>query len=98
VTADEAKAYCEEGLHIRDTTYGTCLECGEHDDQPGQQPEPPRGSVVLTEGPTGTAWQRFNSDGRWHSTTGKSTPWDRLIRSDKPGGRLRVIYLPPRSS
>jgi hypothetical protein len=97
MTEDEALAYCGQGIHVRDTITGVCLECGEPDDQPGQQLEPPRGAVVLTEGPTGTAWQRFNSDGRWHSTTGKNTSWERLILSDKVGGRLRVIYLPPQT-
>lgn len=33
---------------------------------PGPMDEPPRGSVVLIHGATGTAVQRFYSDGRWH--------------------------------
>jgi hypothetical protein len=57
------------------------------------KPEPPRGSVVLTEGPQGTAWQRFRSDGRWHSVTGKNTSWERLLRSDTPDSPLLVIYV-----
>lgn len=42
------------------------------------QPNP--GSVVLTEGEHGTAWQRFFSDGRWHPTRGGgSRTWDQLL-------------------
>lgn len=37
---------------------------------PESDPEPHPGSVVLTEGPFGTAWQRHFSDGLWHSTRG----------------------------
>ena len=32
--------------------------------------EPLPGSVVLTEGEFGTAWQRYFSDGKWHSVRG----------------------------
>ena len=31
--------------------------------------EPPAGSVLLTKGLSGTAWQRHASDGLWHATT-----------------------------
>jgi hypothetical protein len=31
------------------------------------KPEPPPGSVVLVHGVTGTAYQRFFSDGLWHA-------------------------------
>jgi hypothetical protein len=31
--------------------------------------EPPAGSIVMLEGPTGTAYQRLFSTERWHSTT-----------------------------
>lgn len=41
-------------------------------------PEPPKGSIVLSDGPTGTAWQRHFSDGRWHSTTGRVRTWSSL--------------------
>jgi hypothetical protein len=37
--------------------------------------EPTHGSVVLTSGPTGTAWQRHFKDGLWHSTTGHVFNW-----------------------
>ena len=40
--------------------------------------EPVHGSVILTSGLTGTAWQRFYSDGRWHSVTGHVLSWDAL--------------------
>lgn len=42
-------------------------------------PEPSHGSVLLSEGPTGTAWQRHHNDGRWHSTSGRSLTWDELL-------------------
>lgn len=32
--------------------------------------EPLPGSVILTEGPHGTAWQRFFTDGKWHRVSG----------------------------
>ena len=42
--------------------------------------EPHPGSVVLTEGEFGTAWQRFFSDGRWHPVRGGgSKTWDQLV-------------------
>ena len=41
--------------------------------------EPPMGSVVLAEGTTGTAWQRFYRDGLWHSTTGRVHTWAELV-------------------
>lgn len=64
------------------------------------QPEP--GSVVLTNGPHGTAWQLFFSDGRWHPTRGGgSKSWtemltktnlvliyDAEVRETSPTGRL----------
>lgn len=37
--------------------------------------EPLPGSLVTIWGPTGTAWQRFYSDGLWHSTTGLKLDW-----------------------
>ena len=45
--------------------------------------EPARGSVVLTDGPTGTAWQRHNSDGLWHSTAPRAAPkkWVDLVNA-----------------
>lgn len=42
--------------------------------------EPNPGSVVLTEGMHGTAWQRFFSDKRWHPTRGGgSKTWEQLL-------------------
>lgn len=42
--------------------------------------EPLPGSIVLTDGVHGTAWQRyFSPDTKWCSTTGATTTWDRLI-------------------
>lgn len=36
----------------------------------GDKTEPLHGSVVLSGGPHGTAWQRHFSDGLWHRTGG----------------------------
>jgi hypothetical protein len=45
---------------------------------PNAEPNP--GSVVLSEGEFGTAWQRFFSDGRWHPTRGGgSRSWDQML-------------------
>lgn len=42
--------------------------------------EPLPGSVVLTEGKHGTAWQRFFSDGKWHPTRGGgSRTWEQML-------------------
>lgn len=42
--------------------------------------EPLPGSVVLTEGLYGTAWQRAFSDGLWHSAmTQRTRTWDSLL-------------------
>lgn len=43
--------------------------------------EPEPGSVVLTDGIHGTAWQRFFSDGLWHPTRGGgSKAWEKLLQ------------------
>ena len=42
--------------------------------------QPLCGSIVLTEGNHGTAWQRFFSDGRWHPTRGGgSKTWHEIL-------------------
>lgn len=38
------------------------------------------GSVVLTSGAHGTAWQRHFSDGAWYSTHGSRREWSDLLR------------------
>lgn len=43
-------------------------------------PEPPRGTVLMAHGQTGTAWQRMHSDGSWWSTHGDQAQWSRLRR------------------
>lgn len=44
-------------------------------------PEPEPGSVLLTEGVHGTAWQRHFADGLWHSTRGGSPKrWADLLK------------------
>lgn len=52
-----------------------------------------RGSVVLTEGPGGTAWQRLNATGVWHSASQVRT-WDELqAKTDRPGAfPLLVVH------
>lgn len=43
--------------------------------------EPEPGSVVLCGGPHGTAWQRYRSDGLWHSTRrGGAKDWAVISR------------------
>lgn len=54
--------------------------------------EPLPGSIVLTEGEFGTAWQRFYSDGRWHPTRGGgSRTWKQLLRKRN----LFLVYDAP---
>lgn len=101
MTEEEALDYCNRGMHIRDDRV--CIECGDikgflADHAELEANEPPPSSVVMTEGAHGTAWQRFRSDGRWHSTAGKSTTWERLLRNDRAPARTRIVYLPPTSS
>lgn len=44
--------------------------------------EPLPGSIVLTSGLHGTAWQRHHDDGMWHpaSRGGRSRPWHYLLQ------------------
>lgn len=51
--------------------------------------EPVEGSVVMTQGATGTAWQRHFSDGLWHSTTGRTATWQ-----DLKAHSLLAVYIP----
>lgn len=47
---------------------------------PEDMSEPLPGSILMTEGSHGTAWQRHFMDGQWHSTRGgASKSWDDLI-------------------
>lgn len=47
---------------------------------PSETHEPLPGSILMTDGEHGTAWQRFFSDGRWHPTRGgDSKNWDELM-------------------
>lgn len=52
--------------------------------------EPAPGSVALTDGPRGTAWQ-LHSDGRWHSTSKGIIRWEKLSKRR----RLVLVYLAP---
>lgn len=55
--------------------------------------EPPTGSVVLANGPRGTAYQRYHSDGLWHCASGHFCAWDVLLaQSNEP---LIVVHVPP---
>lgn len=61
--------------------------------------EPPCGSVVMAHGNEGTAWQRWYSDEKWHSTTGDVSSWSDLCEATMirlPGGsympNLHVIH------
>lgn len=57
--------------------------------------QPPKGSVVMAQGRTGTAWQRFMSDGKWHSTSnGRIATWDELVAEEFKYGRPApfIIY------
>lgn len=57
----------------------------------GTQPKP--GSVLLTDGIHGTAWQRFFSDGRWHPTRGGgSCSWEELLNRRN----VVLVYDAPR--
>ena len=47
-------------------------------DHPSDQPNP--GSIVLTNGEFGTAWQRYFNDGLWHRVGGgKGRTWEWLL-------------------
>lgn len=55
-----------------------------------REPEP--GSVVLTMGEFGTAWQRHFSDGLWHRTGGgKPKDWAEMLRQRN----LVLVYDAP---
>lgn len=68
-------------------TYGNLLV-------PSTQPHP--GSIVLTDGEWGTAWQRHFSTGRWHPTRGGgSKDWADLLQRRN----LMLVYAaPPRTT
>lgn len=54
--------------------------------------EPECGSVVLTEGDHGTAWQRYYSDGLWHRMGGgRARTWEWLLDQR----RVRLVYDAP---
>jgi len=41
--------------------------------------EPTYGAVVMVHGMTGTAYQRFYSDGLWHGTNGQVCTWEDIL-------------------
>lgn len=57
--------------------------------------EPPAGSIISTNGPTGTAWQRHYSDGLWHSTTGLVLDWAGVVASTYGRPLNLVIHYQP---
>lgn len=89
-----------QGFHLRDPIDGFCLECGDEEKSFTQghlellSREPPACSIVLAEGPVGTAWQRFRSDGSWHSVTTRRATWEALVSRDRPASRIRIVYVP----
>lgn len=51
--------------------------------------EPEPGSIVLVKGIYGTAWQRFFSDGLWHSVRGgRPRTWEEILTED----RVVLVY------
>ena len=57
---------------------------------PSTQPHP--GSIVMTDGAWGTAWQRHFSTGDWHPTRGGgSKPWAYLLQRRN----LVLVYAAP---
>lgn len=87
------KAHNDELLAAR----GTREHRVEHLPNPQPEDEPPHGSVILLNGPTGTAWQRHYRDGLWHPTTiNASYPWAHLLdtRAVRATGIL-VIHRAP---
>ena len=57
-------------------------------------PEPPEGSVLMIESTTGTAVQRFYSDGLYHATTGATFTYEALFHSHRSQGTFpREVYL-----
>lgn len=52
--------------------------------------EPPPGSVVLTSGEQGTAWQHHFADDLWHSTIrGRAKSWAEMLRQRN----LILVYM-----
>jgi hypothetical protein len=58
--------------------------------------EPPHGSVLMIESKSGTAVQRFYSDGAYHATTGKVYPTfaDLFDRNNVNPRRVFLVALP----
>ena len=54
--------------------------------------EPERGSIIMTHGDWGTAYQRFFSDGLWHRVGGGGgRTWDWVLRQRS----VRLVYDAP---
>lgn len=60
-------------------------------DRVGPTEEPTCGSVVLTDGATGTAWQRRFDTGEWHDSNGRRRAWRWLLTR----GNLVLVYEAP---
>lgn len=57
---------------------------------PDQMAEPLPGSVVLTKGVWGNAWQRYFSDGMWHRGA-ETLEWEQLLLLDS----VTLVYDAP---
>lgn len=96
---------CHEGgeLHILDPRTLACLECGSHQKAAERHStllanEPAPGSIVLTDGWTGRAWQRLysNSDVWGSILSTKTKSWTQIMATNRPGpGAVRLIYIAP---
>jgi hypothetical protein len=58
--------------------------------------QPDYGSVVLAHGYTGTAYQRFYSDGLWHGTNGQERTWEQVLNCS-PYTDIIILYQPEES-
>jgi len=56
-----------------------------------QSPEPAHGSVLMVASVTGTAYQRFYADGRYHGATGDVRAFTELFTNS--AGRSQDVFL-----
>lgn len=83
-----ARRVCLAGMMLTTDIRGEKTYGGER--RIDREPEP--GSIVLTEGDHGTAWQRQFKDGRWHRIGGgRPRDWA-WVMSQR---RVRLIYDAP---
>lgn len=90
-------------LHVREATDPlVCVDCGDVAESEAHiafslfQHQPRPGSVVLAEGPSGTAWQRMHAAPQnWRSVTGRGSTWARLMEASRPGSPVILVYVAP---